>query len=82
MQSDFNKVNFKLDKYKGENVVLKKQNKPLHTYLQGSQGLPTKDAATTTIPLINMLPRCNQISTKSRIKPYTCTVKAHNCKYS
>ena len=37
MQSDFNKVKFELEKYKGENVILKKQNEVLHVYLQDSQ---------------------------------------------
>ena len=37
MQSDFNKVKFELEKYKGENAILKKQNEALHAYLQDSQ---------------------------------------------
>ena len=30
MQSDFNKVKFKLKKYKGENAILKMQNEAMH----------------------------------------------------
>ena len=37
MQSDFNKVKFELEKYKGENAILKKQNEALQAYLQDSQ---------------------------------------------
>jgi len=37
VQSDFNKVKFELEKYKGENAILKKQNEALHAYLQDSQ---------------------------------------------
>jgi regulator of replication initiation timing len=37
VQSDFNKVKFELEKYKGENAILKKQNEALQAYLQDSQ---------------------------------------------
>ena len=30
MQSDFNKVKFELEKYQGENAILKMQNEAMH----------------------------------------------------
>ena len=43
LQSDVNKVKFKLEKNKGENAILKKQNEALHMYLQDSQMQLKKD---------------------------------------